>query len=216
MKSITDIGRYFVGILRSRRVILVSIVAGTFMLAACTTNAPASPAASGSVPTEHPVGSEVPAASGNGHTPAVALNPAPDFQIELFGNANNTKGDVVTLDTFEGHPLVVNFWFPSCPPCRAEMPDLQQTFEAHMDEGLEFIGVQLLGLDSVQEGQEFIDDFGITYSAGPDDDNSIVKNYDVIGFPTTVFLDKDHNIVRKWTGPLNHEKLEELVAEILG
>ena len=92
------------------------------------------------------------------------------------------------------------------------MPDLQATFEAHRDDGLEFIGVQLLGLDSIAEGQEFIDDFGITYAVGPDADGSLIINYDVIGFPTTVFVDRDHNVVRKWTGPLNREKLEDLVA----
>ena len=133
--------------------------AGAFLLSACTSGAPASSAL--------PVNPE----------------PAPDFEIELFGNVNYTKGDVVNLDSFAGQPLVLNFWFPSCPPCRIEMPDLQQTFEAHQDDGLEFIGVQLLGLDSIAEGQEFIDDFGITYAVGPDVDGSLTKNYDVIGFP---------------------------------
>ena len=182
---------YFRGMFQSRRVTLASIVAGAFLLSACTSGAPASSAL--------PVNPE----------------PAPDFEIELFGNVNYTKGDVVNLDSFAGQPLVLNFWFPSCPPCRIEMPDLQQTFEAHQDDGLEFIGVQLLGLDSIAEGQEFIDDFGITYAVGPDADGSLIINYDVIGFPTTVFVDRDHNVVRKWTGPLNREKLEDLVAELL-
>ena len=193
----------------------MSVVAGTLLLAACTSSAPASTAPSDGEPADQPISSGAPASSGNGTAPAVALNPAPDFEIELFGTANFNKGDVVNLDSFEGHPLVVNFWYPSCPPCRAEMPDLQATFEAHRDDGLEFIGVQLLGLDSIAEGQEFIDDFGITYAVGPDADGSLIINYDVIGFPTTVFVDRDHNVVRKWTGPLNREKLEDLVAELL-
>ena len=41
------------------------------------------------------------------------------------------------------------------------------------------------------------------------------RQYKVAGFPSTVFVDRDLKIVRKWTGPLNEEKLEELVAQIL-
>ncbi len=95
---------YLTGMFQSRRVTLASIVAGAFLLAACTPGTPAS---------------------------TVNPEPAPDFEIELFGNVNYTKGDVINLDSFAGQPLVLNFWFPSCPPCRLEMPDLQQSFEAH-------------------------------------------------------------------------------------
>ncbi len=215
MVNLSDMSRYFTGLFKTRRITLVSVVAGTFLLAACTSGTPASSGPTDGEPASQPVSSEAPAGNGNGTAPVANLKPAPDFEIELFGTPNYTKGDVVNLDSFEGHPLVVNFWYPSCPPCRAEMPDLQATFEAHRDEGLEFIGIQLLGLDSIAEGQEFIDDFGITYAVGPDADGSLIIGYDVIGFPTTVFVDKDHNVVRKWTGPLNSEKLEELVAELL-
>ena len=140
---------------------------------------------------------------------------APAFELEVFGNENYTRGDTVSLAQFEGRPVVINFWYPSCPPCRLEMPDLESTFKKHRADGVEFIGVQLLGLDSAQEGQEFTEEFGLTYALGPDPDGSIVKAYDVIGFPTSVFLNSRHEVVSSWTGPLNAEKLEELVQEAL-
>ena len=140
---------------------------------------------------------------------------APDFELSVFENANHQRGDLVSLSGLEGKPVVVNFWYPSCPPCRLEMPDLQATFSKHEDDGLEFIGVQSLILDTVEEGQDFIDEFGITYAVGPDEEGSILIDYGAVNFPTTVFLDKNHEIVKVWAGLLTAEKLEELIAPLI-
>jgi peroxiredoxin len=140
---------------------------------------------------------------------------APDFELSVFHNANHQQGDQVSLSGLEGKPVVVNFWYPSCPPCRLEMPDLQATFEKHKDDGLEFVGVQSLILDTVEEGQEFIDEFEITYAVGPDEDGSILIDYGAVNFPTTVFLDKNHEIVKVWAGLLTAEKLEEIIAPLI-
>lgn len=137
-----------------------------------------------------------------------------DFEITLFENANHSAGDSLKLSDLKGKPTVLNFWFPSCPPCVAEMPDLQRAFERHGGD-VAFIGVQLVGLDTAANGQEFVDSLGVTYALGPDEDGDIVRDYLIAGFPTTVFLDKDQNVVRKWTGILNEEKLEELIGAIL-
>lgn len=138
---------------------------------------------------------------------------APDFEIALFGNENHTAGETFSMSDLKGKPVVLNFWFPSCPPCVAEMPDLQHSFERHEGD-VEFVGVQLVGLDTLADGQAFVEQLGVTYALGPDE-GAIIRDYSVAGFPTTVFIDKDQRIVRKWTGILNEEKLEELVAEIL-
>ena len=136
-------------------------------------------------------------------------DPAPDFQLEVFENENYAKGELVSLAQFKGQPVVLNFWFPSCPPCRLEMPDLEATFKNHKADGVEFVGVMLLGFDSPEEGQEFITETGITYAIGPDSGDVSLK-YEVIGFPTTVFLNENHEVVRSWTGALNAEKLDRV------
>ena len=43
---------------------------------------------------------------------------APGFQVEVFGNENYAEGESVGLEAFAGMPVVLNFWYPSCPPCR--------------------------------------------------------------------------------------------------
>ena len=138
---------------------------------------------------------------------------APEFEIELFSNVNHQAGESLKMSDLKGRPVVLNFWFPSCPPCVAEMPDLQKSFERHSGD-VAFVGVQLIGLDTVADGQDFVDQLGVTYALGPDE-GIIIRDYSVAGFPTTVFIDKDQRVVRKWTGILNEEKLEELIGDIL-
>lgn len=143
-----------------------------------------------------------------------AANIAPDFTLTLYETETRRKGDTLRLSDLKGSPVVVNFWFPSCPPCVAEMPDLERVYQSHKDQGVEFIGVQQIGLDSAETGQEFIKEIGVTYAVGADEDDIITK-YGLLGFPATAFIDRDQNLVRLWQGVVDEEKLEELVQEIL-
>ena len=186
---------------KARPVWLAAGVLGVFLFAACGgSTAIEAPAATGSGP--------------DGQAAAEPAGAAPDFELVLFGNDNHTKGEVLKLSDLGGRPVVVNFWFPSCPPCRVEMPDFEESFQKHGAD-VEYIGVQQLGLNSAEEGQDFIlNEVPVNYAVGPDA-GGIIRDYKVIGFPTTVFMDKDHRVVRAWTGALNAEKLEELVQELI-
>ena len=188
--------------LRLRRgtwVVLISLTA--FLIAACGSDATESTAeASTSAPGQR------------------SADAAPDFELVLFGNENHETGELLRLSDLAGKPVVVNHWFPSCPPCVAEMPDFEAAFQRHGDE-VEFIGVQNMGLDTAEDGQAFVDEIGVTYAIGPDNnpnnDKDIFLSYKVTGFPTTLFLNREHEVVRKWTGLLNEEKIEEFVQELL-
>ena len=140
---------------------------------------------------------------------------APDFELTLFETANHRAGETLQLSHLQGKPVVLNFWYPSCPPCRAEMPDLEQAFQAYRGQGVEFVGVEELILDTVEDGQDFVDEIGVTYALGPDVEGDLIQEYGIIGFPTTFFIDRDGEIVRKWTGILNAEKIAELIGELL-
>ena len=154
------------------------------------------------------------AACGSDSSDGGSADVAASFSFEAFGNENFEEGQAISLDTFEGQPIVLNFWYPSCPPCRLEMPHFEAAFQTHKDE-VAFVAIQQLGLDSADEGQKFVEEFGLTYAVGPDTSGTVIKDYKVMTFPTTVFLDADHTVVRKWAGPLNEEKLNELIEEIL-
>ena len=154
------------------------------------------------------------AACGSDSSEEGSVDIAASFSFEAFGNENFDKGQPISLDTFEGQPIVLNFWYPSCPPCRLEMPHFEAAFQTHKDE-VAFVAIQQLGLDSADEGQKFVEEFGLTYAVGPDTSGTVIREYGVMTFPTTIFLDENHEVVRKWAGPLNEEKLNELIEEIL-
>ena len=185
------------------RITWLGIAAATmFLFAACSSAASEPASTTGSI--------------SGGAPSASSEDAAPDFELTLYETPNHAAGDVINLSQYQGRPVVLNFWFPSCPPCVAEMPDLEASFQDHKVDNIEFIGVQLLGIDTAEDGQKFVDEIGVTYALGADESSDItLKLYEVRGFPTTLFLDKDHNIVRKWTGPLNRAKLEELIQEML-
>jgi thiol-disulfide isomerase/thioredoxin len=178
-----------------RRLLLVAFAAVTLLAVACGTSDGA-----GSDSVSSPV--QDPTATG-----AAALMPvgdASDFEVSTPGHG------VFDLARLEGQPVLLNFWFPSCPPCRAELPDLQAAYEVHGDE-IQFLGVQLLGLDSAEEGQEFLDELGVTYPSGADAQSQMVRDFKIVGFPTTIFIDSDHNVVKKHAGILSPESLESLI-----
>lgn len=177
------------------RMLLVAIAAMTLLALACGTAENAG-SESNSPPVEDSIATMGAASIPVGH--------ASDFEMSTPSHG------VFNLDRLEGRPLVLNFWFPSCPPCRAELPDLQAAYEIHADE-IQFLGVQLLGLDSAEEGQEFLDELGIEYPSGADAENQMVRDFKILGFPTTIFIDSDHNIVKKHAGILSAGSLETLI-----
>ena len=205
---------------RSKAVWLGLVVLAPFVIAACGGNGdtePTSAPAAAAQPTSAPAAAAQPTSPPANDTGTAIRSPdaAPDFQITLFENDNHTRGEVLHLADLVGQPVVLNFWFPSCPPCRAEMPDFEEAFQRYKDQGVQFIGIQAVGLDSIEDGQEFVNEIGVTYALGPDEDSSITRAYKVRGFPTTIFLSKDQEIVREWEGFLNSEVLDEIIPLLL-
>ncbi|MSQ09308.1 MAG: TlpA family protein disulfide reductase [Dehalococcoidia bacterium] len=132
---------------------------------------------------------------------------------KMTGAAPVFSGQTYSHGTFDlsqltGKPVLINFWFPSCPPCAAELPDLQAAYEKYKDR-VAFVAVQQTGIDSPDAGKQFFTQLGVTIPAFPDSNSKVQIAYRVLSYPTTVFLDKDHNIVRKWTGLITAENLEK-------
>ncbi len=136
----------------------------------------------------------------------------------MFQGEDVVGGQEVDLHRLVGpKPIVLNFWAGLCPPCRAEMPDLQEFNEAYKDRAL-LLGIdlgQFLGLGNQDDAKKLLDELQVTYPAGFTSDNSVIKDYKVLGMPTTIFIDTNGNIFNKWTGALNKSVLEEKTQEML-
>ncbi len=137
-------------------------------------------------------------------------NLAPDFQLD------NLDGQPVALSDFRGKPVLVNFWASWCPPCRAEMPFIQDTFADRKwaDEGLVVIAIDIG--ESPSTVREFVKNYGLTFPVLLDVTRDVSLEYYVRGIPTTFLIDRD-GIIREikigaFSGKLEIERsLEKII-----
>ena len=240
-----DVGMDDVGMNNERRIMAVAaplgqrrglrtgmfaalVAAGILVLAACggggvgSAGSPSSPTAT-STPTEVPSGVDTPATSGDVDAPPaggfVIDLEIPDLRIstyqgeDILGGTDLLLSDVVGL----GKPVVLNFWAALCPPCRAEMPDIQRIHESRGHEvtvlGIDIGPQQFLG--SRDEGVELLADLDVHYPAGTTFDDRVVRNFRIVGMPTTFFIFPDGSLLRAWSGLLNEEKINEFIDELV-
>lgn len=120
--------------------------------------------------------------------------PASDDAIGRDRPVPNISGitlDGATLDlsALRGRPVIVNFWGPSCVPCRDEFPLLIAKAAQHADEGLAIVGI-LMG-DPPEPARAFVVEFGATWPTVIDPDGAIRTAYRVAARPQTYFIDAD-------------------------
>lgn len=149
-----------------------------------------------------------------------SLRLAPDIEITMYQGQAEVGGEKIALsDLWEKkhQPVVLNFWAGLCPPCRAEMPDFQRLHE-QPDRKFALIGVDIgpfIGLGSRDDARALLRELKITYPAGTTFDIRTVRNYEILGMPTTVFITADGRIWRKHAGLLTFDQLAAFSAELV-
>ncbi len=132
--------------------------------------------------------------------------PVPDDSFETF------EGETTSLAAYAGEPLVVNFWASWCPPCIAEMPDLERVHQDVADE-VRFIGLNTQ--DSLPAAEELVVETGVTYDLGLDPDGELFRAFGVTSMPSTFFVDADGRIVHRQAGLITEQQLRDLVDDHL-
>jgi peroxiredoxin len=118
---------------------------------------------------------------------------APDFELQ------DMNGQTVRLSALRGKPVFLNFWASWCPPCRKEMPDLQEFFSRY-HEKIHVIGINWN--DRLPTVQEFLNQYGITYTNLLDTNGEVFVLYELTGLPTSFFIDEDGIIRGQWLGAM--------------
>jgi cytochrome c biogenesis protein CcmG, thiol:disulfide interchange protein DsbE len=116
-------------------------------------------------------------------------------------------GQAFDLASLRGRPVVVNFWGPSCIPCRDEFPQFLRELDAHRAEGLAIVGV--LTDDPAEPARQFVAEYGATWPTVVDPDEKIKREYRVVGRPFTWFIDRSGVIrSRQIGGPMTAKEFQ--------
>jgi cytochrome c biogenesis protein CcmG, thiol:disulfide interchange protein DsbE len=127
---------------------------------------------------------------------------APNFSLPSLQDG---KGSI-SLASYRGTPVLVNFWATWCTPCVQEMPMLEA---AHKKWGSK---VQFVGIDRQDykpDALSFAQKTHVTYPLASDPNATLDGSYRLRGMPTTVFIDRNGRIVDHVTGPLTKSQLDD-------
>lgn len=145
------------------------------------------------------------------------LLPAPDFELEdQFGNIH-------TLSDYKGKVIFLNFWATWCPPCKAEMPDIQKLYENYglNEEDVIILGVASPKSDDNKYTQEqdkdyvvsFLKENNYTYPTLMDVTGDLSYSYGISAFPTTFMIDTDSNVYGYVSGMLSYDIMENIIKQ---
>lgn len=114
-------------------------------------------------------------------------------------------GEVVKLSDYKGQRVMLNFWATWCPPCRAEMPDMQKFQE---DKDVKVLAVNLIETESnPMNVQQFLDDYELTFTIPLDEGSVVSEQYGIVAYPTTFMIDSNGRIQFVMMGALNYDMM---------
>jgi len=123
-------------------------------------------------------------------------------------------GDPIPITSYQGHPVLVNFWATWCPPCRAELPELQRLYERYARRGLKIAAVNVNRTSSgvaefLQRHQLSLPVFRI--------DDRVLRRLGVSGIPMSVLIDTKGRVIKVYNGynPTMVSDIEERLKGII-
>ena len=152
-------------------------------------------------------GDDVTLTSGNDLLPSIGTNAAvtgrtlPHVDIQTLAGDNFATADLV------GRPLVVNFWYSTCAPCKRELPAFA-AIQAKLGDQVRFVGVDTFPPSDKEEA--FARDRGVKYELLYDPNGELTSAVGIANSPQTLFIDAQGTIVDQ-TGELTADKLEALI-----
>nr|WP_330397787.1 TlpA disulfide reductase family protein [Lachnoclostridium sp. An169] len=131
-------------------------------------------------------------------------------------------GNTHTLSDYEGKVIFLNFWGTWCPPCRAEMPDIQKLYEEYASQG-DDAEVVILGAAAPGMGQEgskeeitsFMEENGYTYPVLMDETYEMFNWYGITAFPTTFMIDREGYVYGYVSGQMTEDIMRSIIDQTL-
>jgi cytochrome c biogenesis protein CcmG/thiol:disulfide interchange protein DsbE len=139
------------------------------------------------------------------HRPSATPYPghtAPDFAL-----AAALSGETVSLSAYRGTPVVLNFWASWCGPCQSEQPLLTRAANTYRGR-VQFVGVNVTASDDASQARAFVREHAVPYPVALDSKGTVAQLYQVTALPTTLFINRDGQIVDRVTGALDPAVLQ--------
>ncbi|UQZ33432.1 cytochrome C biogenesis protein [Paenibacillus sp. PK3_47] len=134
---------------------------------------------------------------------------APDFAL------TDLQGNQVQLSDFEGKRVLVNFWATWCPPCKVEMPHMQNIYNDYQTKDVVILGVNMtLTEENPDAVDEFVNEQQLTFPIVMDKDGDVMQTYEIMAYPTTYLLDANGVIREKFQGAISYEIMEKYLSEL--
>ena len=134
----------------------------------------------------------------------------PDFELTTL------EGKKVKLSDYQGKKVILNFWATWCPPCKAEMPHMQNYYEDMAEkENVEILAVNLTSSDvGIDKVKAFQDDYALSFPILLDEDGIVGETYQAITIPTTYMIDTTGTIQNKIVGPMDEQMLADYISNL--
>ncbi|WP_338048269.1 TlpA disulfide reductase family protein [Pontibacillus yanchengensis] len=124
---------------------------------------------------------------------------APDFQLTTL---NDKK---ISLSNLKGEKVMINFWATWCPPCRAEMPDMEKFYQ---NKDITILAINLTSTESgLGDVRDFVKEFDLSFPILLDNQNNIATSYQIRPIPTTYMVNSNGVIQHKALGAMNYEQM---------
>ncbi|MFS0688686.1 TlpA disulfide reductase family protein [Sporosarcina sp. 179-K 8C2 HS] len=124
---------------------------------------------------------------------------APDFELQTL------DGETTRLSDYRGQRVFINFWATWCPPCRAEMPDIQKISE---DGDVVVLAVNLAYTERNQnDAAKFIEELGLTFPIPLEEDGKLAEQYRVFAYPTSYLIDSEGRVQFVAMGAMNYDMM---------
>lgn len=137
----------------------------------------------------------------------LAGHPAPEFTLM------DIDGSPVTLGNLRGQVVLINVWATWCPPCRAEMPAIQQAYERFRDQG--FVVLAINQQEDATSVAAFMHEQRLTFPALLDYDARVSAAYQVRVLPSSFFIDRRGVIRAVYRGPMSRGMIEGTIEQLV-